>query len=103
MADPIGPTADNLKIAQQLLSAMSQISVQLENQTKAYRAQADLVESLCKAQECFGKVDSNKIKAISDGLKTAQENTKSFSDELVNTEAEAEKLRSKTAELAAEA
>lgn len=103
MADPIGPTADNLKIAQQLLSAMSQISVQLENQTKAYRAQADLVESLCKAQECFGKVDSNKIKAVSDGLKTAQENTKSFSDELVNTEAEAEKLRSKTAELAAEA
>lgn len=103
MADPIGPTADNLKIAQQLLSAMSQISVQLENQTKAYRAQADLVESLCKAQECFGKVDSNKIKAISDGLKTAQENTKSFSDELVNTEAETEKLRSKTAELAAEA
>lgn len=103
MADPIGPTADNLKIAQQLLSAMSQISVQLENQTKAYRAQADLVESLCKAQECFGKVDSNKIKAISDGLKTAQENTKSFSDELVNTETETEKLRSKTAELAAEA
>ena len=103
MADPIGPTADNLKIAQQLLSAMSQISVQLENQTKAYRAQADLVESLCKAQECFGKVDSNKIKAVSDGLKTAQENTKSFSDELVNTEAEAEKVRSKTAELAAEA
>ena len=103
MADPIGPTADNLKIAQQLLSAMSQISVQLESQTKSYRSQADLVESLCKAQECFGKIDSNKIKDISDGLKKAQENTKSFSDELVNSEAEAEKLRGKTAELAAEA
>ncbi len=103
MADPVGPTADNLKIAQQLLAAMSQISTQLENQTRAYRAQAELADALCKAQDCFAKIDGSKVQAISDGLKTAQENTKSFSDELVNSEAEAEKLRSKTAEVASEA
>ena len=71
-------TADNLKIAQQLLATMQQITAQVERQTQAYHAQAQLVEALCKAQECFGKIDAEKVKEITDALAKAQEKTKEF-------------------------
>ena len=86
-------TADNLKIAQQLLATMQQITVQVEKQTEAYHAQAQLVEALCKAQECFGKIDATKVKEVTESLKEAQEKTKEFGNELSNVaEKEASKL-----------
>lgn len=75
-------TADNLKIAQQLLATMQQITVQVERQTEAYHAQAQLVDALCKAQECFGKIDAAKVKEVTDALKEAQEKTKEFGNEI---------------------
>lgn len=80
MADPPAPTADNLRIAQQLLSAMSQISVQLENQTKAYRAQAELLDGIVKAQAAMGNIDPSKMQEISDALNKGQKSA----DELAN-------------------
>jgi hypothetical protein len=71
-------TADNLKIAQQLLATMQQITAQVEKQTEAYHAQAQLVEALCKAQECFGKIDADKVREVTDSLREAQEKTKQF-------------------------
>ena len=71
-------TADNLKIAQQLLATMQQITAQVEKQTEAYHAQAQLVDALCKAQECFGKIDADKVKEVTASLKEAQEKTKEF-------------------------
>ena len=71
-------TADNLKIAQQLLATMQQITAQVEKQTEAYHAQAQLVDALCKAQECFGKIDADKVKEVTSSLKEAQEKTKEF-------------------------
>ena len=65
-------TADNLKIAQQLLATMTQITAQVERQTEAYHAQAQLVDALCKAQECFGNIDPAKVKEVADALKQAQ-------------------------------
>lgn len=86
-------TADNLKIAQQLLATMQQITVQVERQTEAYHAQAQLVEALCKAQECFGKIDADKVREVTEALREAQEKTKAFGVELANTaEKEAGKL-----------
>lgn len=86
-------TADNLKIAQQLLATMQQITVQVERQTEAYHAQAQLVDALCKAQECFGKIDAAKVKEVTDSLKEAQEKTKEFGNELSNvSEKEVSKL-----------
>jgi len=86
-------TADNLKIAQQLLATMQQITVQVERQTEAYHAQAQLVDALCKAQECFGKIDAAKVKEVTDALKEAQEKTKEFGNELSNVaEKEVSKL-----------
>lgn len=86
-------TADNLKIAQQLLATMQQITVQVERQTEAYHAQAQLVDALCKAQECFGKIDAAKVKEVTDALKEAQEKTKEFGNELSNvSEKEVSKL-----------
>jgi hypothetical protein len=92
MADTTGPTVDNLKIAQQLLSAMQQITSHIEKQTEAYQAQAKLVEAICKAQECFGKLDKSKMKEITDGLREAQEQTKEFSTGLEDSNEQAEKL-----------
>ena len=86
-------TADNLKVAQQLLATMQQITVQVERQTEAYHAQAQLVDALCKAQECFGKIDATKVKEVTESLKEAQEKTKEFGNELSNVaEKEASKL-----------
>ena len=86
-------TADNLKIAQQLLATMQQITAQVEKQTEAYHAQAQLVDALCKAQECFGKIDATKVKEVTESLKEAQEKTKEFGNELSNVaEKEASKL-----------
>lgn len=92
MADTTGPTVDNLKIAQQLLSAMQQITSHVEKQTEAYQAQAKLVEAICKAQECFGKLDKSKMKEITDGLREAQEQSKEFSTGLEDSNEQAEKL-----------
>jgi hypothetical protein len=78
-------TADNLKIAQQLLATMQQITAQVERQTEAYHAQAQLVDALCKAQECFGKIDADKVREVTDALREAQEKTKEFGVELANT------------------
>jgi len=75
-------TADNLKIAQQLLATMQQITVQVEKQTEAYHAQAQLVDALCKAQECFGKIDAAKVKEVTDALREAQEKTKEFGKQI---------------------
>ena len=75
-------TADNLKIAQQLLATMQQVTVQVERQTEAYNAQSKLVEAICKAQECFSKIDPSKVKEITDGLREAQEQTKEFGTQI---------------------
>ena len=75
-------TADNLKIAQQLLATMQQITVQADQQTKAYQAQADLVDALCKAQECYSKLDTNKTKELADSMNQAGAKTKSFSESI---------------------
>jgi hypothetical protein len=80
-------TADNLKIAQQLLATMQQITVQADQQTKAYQAQADLVDALCKAQECYSKLDTNKTRELADLMSGAEEKTNSFS-EAINKAAE---------------
>jgi hypothetical protein len=94
-------TADNLKIAQQLLATMQQITAQVERQTEAYHAQAQLVDALCKAQECFGKIDAAKVKEVTDALKEAQEKTKEFGNELSNvSEKEVSKLGGALNELA---
>lgn len=71
-------TPDNLKIAQQLLATMQQISQQLETQTGTYKAQVDLVDAICKAQECFGNIDPNKINEITKSLEAAQRRTGDF-------------------------
>lgn len=92
MADPTGPTVDNLKIAQQLLATMQQITVQVERQTEAYHAQVKLMESLVKAQEAFGKIDKSKIKEIVDGLKEAQSQTKEFASNVETAGENVEKL-----------
>lgn len=73
--------ADNLKIAQELLTTMAQVSSQLNAQTETYRAQAKLVEALCQAQDCFTKLDPSKVKEITDALKEAQESTKDYASE----------------------
>lgn len=75
-------TADNLKIAQQLLATMQQITAQVEKQTEAYHAQAQLVDALCKAQDCFGKIDAVKVKEVTEALREAQEKTKEFGKEI---------------------
>ena len=94
-------TADNLKIAQQLLATMQQITAQVERQTEAYHAQAQLVDALCKAQECFGKIDADKVREVTNALKEAQEKTKEFGTELANTaEKEAGKLEGAIGEIA---
>ena len=77
-------SADNLKIAQQLLATMQQITVQADQQTKAYQAQADLVDALCKAQECYSKLDTNKAKELADAMSGAGEKTSSFSEAINN-------------------
>ena len=94
-------TADNLKVAQQLLATMQQITVQVERQTEAYHAQAQLVDALCKAQECFGKIDATKVKEVTDSLKAAQEATKEFGNQLSNVaDEEASKLEGVLGKLA---
>jgi hypothetical protein len=80
MATPV-LGADNLKIAQELLATMAQVSSQLNAQTETYRAQAKLVEALCQAQDCFTKLDPSKVKEITDALKEAQESTKDYASE----------------------
>lgn len=71
-------TADNLKIAQQLLATMQQITAQVDKQTEAYHAQAQLVDALCKAQDCFGAIDADKVREVTAALGEAQEKTKEF-------------------------
>lgn len=71
-------TADNLKIAQQLLAIQQQVTAQVQRQTEIYTAQVTLVEALCKAQECFSNIDPNKVKEIADAMAKAQEQTKEF-------------------------
>jgi len=71
-------TADNLKIAQQLLAIQQQVTAQIQRQTDIYSAQVDLVAALCKAQECFADIDPNKVKAIADAMAAAQEKTKDY-------------------------
>lgn len=80
MATPV-LGADNLKIAQELLATMAQVSSQLNAQTETYRSQVKLVEALCQAQDCFTKLDPSKVKEITDALKEAQESTKDYASE----------------------
>jgi len=74
--------ADNLKVAQQLLATMQQITMQADQQTRAYQAQADLVDALCKAQECYNNLDKNKSRELADSMSQAGEKTKSFSESI---------------------
>ena len=94
MATPpiTGPTKTNLDIAMQLAATMSQISEQLSQQTDAYQRQVELVEALCKAQECFGNIDPSKIKDISDSLKVAHGDSEKFGKSITTTTALTGKL-----------
>jgi len=87
MATPpiTGPTRTNLDIAIQLAATMSQISEQLSQQTDAYQRQVELVEALCKAQECFGNIDPSKIKDISNALKVAHGDSEKFGKSITTT------------------
>lgn len=87
MATPpiTGPTKTNLDIAMQLAATMSQISEQLSQQTDAYQRQVELVEALCKAQECFGNIDPSKIKDISNALKVAHGDSEKFGKSITKT------------------
>ena len=87
MATPpiTGPTKTNLDIAMQLAATMSQISEQLSQQTDAYQRQVELVEALCKAQECFGNIDPSKIKDISNALKVAHGDSEKFGKSITTT------------------
>lgn len=84
--------ASNLKIAQDLLATMQEVTTQLERQTEVYKTQVSFVEALCKAQECFDKVDANRINEIRDSLQAAGEKSKSFCDSLTEAGASSERL-----------
>lgn len=75
-------TADNLKLAQQLLATMQQISMQADKQTEAYRAQAQFVDAICRAQDCFNKFDANKLNEIRDSLGNAQQTSERFGESM---------------------
>ena len=89
-------TADNLKLTQQLLATMQQITLHLEKQAEVYSKQAGFVEAICKAQDCFNNLDSSKLKEVTENLQEAQEKTKGFGREAVLTEEQINKMSSAT-------
>lgn len=93
-------TADNLKLTQQLLATMQQITLQLEKQAEVYSKQAGFVEAICKAQDCFNNLDSSKLKEVTENLQEAQEKTKGFGREAVVTEEQINKMSSATQKVA---
>lgn len=82
MATPSGPTKSNLDIALQLAATLTQITSELEKQTEVYKHHVQLVEALCKAQECFGNLDSKKIETISDALREATGNAEKYGSKI---------------------
>lgn len=73
-----GPTKSNLDLAIQLAAVLTEITNKLQEQTEIYRRHAQLVEAICKGQECANELDPSKLKEITDGLRQAREQTEKF-------------------------
>jgi hypothetical protein len=76
-----GPTKDNLDIAIQLASTIAQITSQLKEQTSVYQRQVELVEAICRGQECFRDIDPSKFKEMSDHLRAVHGDMDKFSEQ----------------------
>lgn len=85
-------TADNLNVAQQLLATMQQITAQVERQREAYQSQAQLAQALGRSLESNGRLDSDRIREITEAIREAQGRTTEFGTGLNNVSNQIKKL-----------